>query len=88
MQNNHGEEFKLAEDSDTKKKEVKPITAFFHENSSVKWKKNSPKWKNITATIAKWFVKDTRPTEMVEDKGFRELMALARPEYIVPCARL
>ena len=29
MQNNHGEEFKLAEDSDTKKKEVKPITAFF-----------------------------------------------------------
>ena len=87
MQNNHGEEFKLAEDSDTKKKEVKPITAFFHENSSVKWKKNSPKWKNMTATIAKWFVKDTRPAEMVEDKGFRELMALARPEYIVPCAK-
>ena len=72
MQNNHGEEFKLAEDSDAKKKEVKPITTFFPE-TSVKWKKNSPKWKNMMATIAKWFVKANRPAEMVEDKGFREV---------------
>ena len=41
----------------------------------------------MKATIAKWLVKDTGPAEMVEDKGFREVMALARPEYIVPCAK-
>ena len=50
------------------------------------WSKSSLKWKQTTKMIAKWFVKDTRPALMVEDEGFRHLMAMLKPEYIVPSA--
>ena len=34
--------------------------------------------------IAKWFVKDSRPANMVEDEGFVRFMEQAQPQYIVP----
>ena len=39
----------------------------------------------MTKSIAKWFVKDTRPAGMVQDEGFVRLMAVVAPEYEVPC---
>ena len=36
-----------------------------------RWSKSNIKWKETTKMIAKWFVMDTRPAEMVEDEGFR-----------------
>ena len=61
------------------------IKKYMHAKT-YQWPKSSARWKDTTKSIAMWFVKDSRPAEMVEDEGFRRLMALLRPEYSVPCA--
>ena len=61
------------------------IKKFMHPKA-FQWPKNGARWKATTKQIAMWFVKDSRPAEMVEDEGFRRLMALIKPEYSVPCA--
>ena len=66
--------------------EKQPNIKNFLKVKSHQWSKSSPKWKEATKMIAKWFVKDTRPALMVEDEGFRHLMAMLKPEYIVPSA--
>ena len=66
--------------------EKQPMIKKFLNVKTYQWPKSSVRWKDTTKMIAKWFVKDTRPAEMVEDEGFRRLMAMLKPEYIVPCA--
>ena len=51
------------------------IKKFLHPNA-FQWPKHGARWKATTKQIAMWFVKDSRPAEMVEDEGFRCLMAL------------
>ena len=70
------------ENEDEKQQNIKN----FFKVKPHRWSKSSIKWKETTKMIAKWFVKDTRPAEMVEDEGFRLLMEMLKPEYIVPCA--
>ena len=82
-------EYYTAEMEDVKNKadsKKEPIKEFFNA-SEVKWSKSSEKWKSLTMALAKWFVKNTRPVEMVEDEGFKRFMALVKPEYILPCSR-
>ena len=64
------------------------ITAFFETNNNKsiqKWPKTSTMWKKSTKAMATWLCKDTRPSYIVEDKGFRNLIALLCPQYEVPC---
>ena len=90
MNNHHPSEWSEAGEEAKKRnganEEGKPNIRNFFTAKVTQWSKSSPKWKETTKMIAKWFVKDTRPAQMVEDEGFRRLMALVRPEYIVPCA--
>ena len=91
MQSKHSEAFKneiAAEQAEKKKLDLnqnKLDSYFKPARPSPKWKKNSENWKSVTRSIAKWFVKDTRPAGMVQDEGFVRLMAVVAPEYEVPC---
>jgi hypothetical protein len=90
LNNHHPSEWSQAEEEVKKRNEAneggKPNIKNFFGAKVFQWSKSSPKWKETTKMIAKWFVKDTRPAQMVEDEGFRRLIAMVRPEYIVPCA--
>jgi hypothetical protein len=60
---------------------------FAASKKQYKWPKGSPRWKEMTMAIAKWFCKDSRSSLMVEDEGFKRVMELAAPEYDMPCAK-
>ena len=90
LNNHHPNEWSEAEEGKNKieaNEGAKPNIKNYFGAKVPQWSKSSPKWKETTKMIAKWFVKDTRPAHMVEDEGFRRLMAMVRPEYIVPCAQ-
>jgi hypothetical protein len=93
LTNNHHNELKEKEAEGKKvnkneKKEEPSVKSFFSADKKkvYKWPKTSPKWKEKTMMIAKWFAKDSRSSLMVEDEGFRRLMEMVCPEYDVPSA--
>ena len=47
--------------------------------------KTSPKAKKLEYRVAKSFLLDLQPLSVVEDEGFKELLAEAEPRYSVPC---
>ena len=81
----HKSEYKKTQEGNEKNKS-KSITDFFGEKAKnvTYWSKGSACWRNVTMTIAKWFCTSSRPSKMVEDKGFRVLMNLVCPQYEVP----
>lgn len=84
LKKDHPEEF-----STNSNKELPPkITSFFGaatNNNVHKWPKTSAMWKRATGMIATWLCKDSRPSYLVQDKGFRDLLGILCPEFEVPC---
>ena len=35
--------------------------------------------------MAAWLCKDSRPSQLVEDKAFKNFLGILKPEYEVPC---
>ncbi|XP_021345367.1 zinc finger BED domain-containing protein 1-like [Mizuhopecten yessoensis] len=54
------------------------------ELSQSKYSRTSEKYKQITAAIGKFIVKDLRPFSIVSNEGFLELMKVLDPRYDVP----
>ena len=70
-----------------KKQETQPLIASFTRKDSTfvkKWKKSSQKYKDTTRLISEWLCTNSRPTTIVEDKGFKALMDYIVPEYAIP----
>ena len=70
-----------------KKQETQPLIASFTRKDSTfvkKWKKSSQKYKDTTRLISEWLCTNSRPTTIVEDKGFKALMDYIVPEYEIP----
>ena len=88
LKSNHSQEYFEVEKGIEKKKETdknaNSIKNHFEAKEIPKWSKSSFKWKEMTMMISKWVAKDSRPVSIVEDEGFIRLMAMARPEYVVP----
>ena len=74
-------EFKAFEEEKNRKAGSNIKNYFSLENPVNKWGKSSEKWKNLTMSIAKWFVKDSRPALMVEDEGLIRFMDQAKVHH-------
>lgn len=61
------------------------IPGFTNPHCGKKWAKSSVQWKNATMSLVKWFVKNSRPTNLVKDSGFVDFIGLLCPEYQLPC---
>ena len=85
LKKEHAKEFKAFEEEKNRKSGSNIKNYFSSEKPVNKWSKSSEKWKNLTMSIAKWFVKDSRPALMVEDEGFIRFMEQAQPQFIMPC---
>ena len=82
------DKIKLQQASSNKQKASNLITDYAIKSSSQvkKWTVGSVKWKQATEKLAKWLVAESRPLQLVEDEGFRNLMEYLCPEYQVPAA--
>lgn len=76
----------VAEDGGSTSSTNSGIYGFTNPRSGKKWSKTSVQWKNATNALVKWFVKSSRPANLVTDPGFLEFIAMLVPEYEVPCA--
>ncbi|XP_055535390.1 zinc finger BED domain-containing protein 4-like [Wyeomyia smithii] len=68
---------------------LKECFFFFNElkeclSAAEKWDPKSIKSKEITGAIAEMMVLDLQPFSMVENEGFRRLMAKMQPKYQIP----
>ena len=67
------------------RRKMNPITNFVKKNVSnnnvKKWSKSSPRWNEATNLIAQWLCGSSRPSELVNDPGFRKLIEYLAPEY-------
>ena len=57
---------------------------FTSNRSEKKWEKSSSQWKKTTKALVRWLVLNSRPSHLVQDRGFRDFIALVCPEYEVP----
>ena len=55
-------------------------------STTKKWKSSSQQNKTARNLLAKWLCTSSRPSKLVEDKGFRELIEFLAPEFQVPAA--
>ena len=55
-------------------------------SSCLKYKAVHPKQTNFRSELAKWIVKNIRPISIVEDDGFKRLIAIADPRLSIPVA--
>lgn len=44
--------------------------------------------KAIDEAIVNMIIKDFQPLSLVEDEGFRELLQLLEPSYVLPCRKV
>ena len=65
------------------KSETSTISSFFTSSKS-KLSHNSKRHKELTTDLLNFVVRDVRPLNLIEGKGFRAFMNLAVPEYVVP----
>lgn len=65
------------------KSETSTISSFFTSSKS-KLSHNSKCHKELTRGLLNFVVRDVRPFNVIEGKGFRAFMNLAVPEYVVP----
>lgn len=54
---------------------------------SAKWSSDSPEAKQLTNAIGRMLALDLQPFQMVENIGFRHVMSLAAPRYVIPSRR-
>lgn len=82
------DEAKKSAEEITDKETSNPITNYttaqLGPNKKSKWPKSSPKYIKAVELIAKWFCQDSRPTNIVDDQGFFDLMEFCCPEFDIP----
>ncbi|CAI6377428.1 unnamed protein product [Macrosiphum euphorbiae] len=66
------------------KSESKISISTFFTSSKSKLSSNSKRHKELTKGLLNFVVRDVRPFNLIEGKGFRAFMNLAVPEYVVP----
>lgn len=52
--------------------------------SKEKLQRDSPRAASITSKVAKMIYKDLQPLSIIEDEGFRELLEVCEPRYVLP----
>ena len=69
----------------TKSMESQPkITAFTPTGSNTAYDKNSGRHFALNRAVTKMLSVDLRPISMVDDEGFRDLVSLLDPRYVMP----
>jgi hypothetical protein len=65
------------------KSKTSTISSFFTSSKS-KLSHKSKRYKELTRGLLNFVVRDVRPFNVIEGKGFRAFMNLAVPEYVLP----
>ena len=78
----------------SKKEEEKKsgkITAYMtiqtDPKSGYRWPKSSTMWKTATKNLAIWLCRNSRPSNLVLDEGFRAFISFLCPQNEVPCPK-
>ena len=86
LQSQHRKKFKEYEtrvkeqNSSQNGKVQQSLTSFLQPSSVEKYKKDCSRHILLNTTVAKMLAKDMRPTSMVDDMGFRELVKTLDPQ--------
>ena len=62
------------------------ITDAIKVSEKAKWSSEHPKAKALTNAVGHWMAASLHPYSLVEEDGFRNVMKLAEPNYVVPSA--
>ena len=83
----HPAEYSKKEEEKKSGKITSYMTIQTDPKSGYRWPKSSTMWKTATKNLAIWLCRNSRPSNLVLDEGFRAFISFLCPQYEVPCPK-